>query len=475
MIADLKPYAAYKDSGLPWLGQVPAHWAICKPRHIGILLKGVGGTKEDALPEGVPCIRYGELYTTYSYFIRQPKAFIHPDRASSYTPLRYGDVLFAASGESLEEIGKSAVNLIEGPAVCGGDVIVLRPSIEVYAPFLGYALECRPSVVQKATMGRGTTVKHIYPDELKNLLFPLPPLAEQAAIVRFLDWANGRLERAIRLKRKTIALLNEQKQASIHRAVTRGLDPDAPLKDSGIPWLGETPAHWEVRKLKFEMSFRGGGTPSKGNPAFWNGSIPWVSPKDMKSDVIRDTEDHITERAVAESSTNLVPAGSLLMVVRSGILQRSIPVALCNREVALNQDMKALISKGRIDLEYFVLFVRGCEKRLLRVWTKQGATVESIEHQYLANTKVPIPPIGEQRLIVRQLAVEIEPQTNTISRLEREIALLREYRTRLVADVVTGKLDVREAAARLPDEAPLPDAADADEADLEPVDDAEDP
>ena len=164
------------------------------------------------------------------------------------------------------------------------------------------------------------------------------------------------------------------------------------------------------------------------------------------------------------------------MVVRSGILQRSIPVALCNREVALNQDMKALISKGRIDLEYFVLFVRGCEKRLLRVWTKQGATVESVEHQYLVNTKVPIPPIGEQRRIVEQLAVEIEPQTNTISRLEREIALLREYRTRLVADVVTGKLDVREAAARLPDEAPLPDAADVDvdEADLEPVDGAED-
>ena len=463
MIADLKPYAEYKESGLPWLGRVPGHWDVQKPRRIGSLLKGVGGTKEDALSAGVPCVRYGELYTTHTFFVRKPKAFIHPDRASNYTPLHYGDVLFAASGETLEEIGKSAVNLIEGTAVCGGDVIILRPTVPVHAPFLGYVMDCRPSANQKATMGRGTTVKHIYPDELKNLLFPFPPVPEQAAIVRFLDWANGRLERTIRAKRKVIALLNEQKQAIIHRAVTRGLDPSVPLKPSGIPWLGDIPQHWEVRKLKFEMSFRGGGTPSKGNPAYWNGTIPWVSPKDMKSDVIRDAEDHITERAVTESSTNLVPAGSLLMVVRSGILQRAIPVARCSREVALNQDMKALTSKGRLDLDYFVLFIRGCEKRLLRVWTKQGATVESVEHQYLANTKVPIPPHEEQQQIVERLASQTAPQTSAISRLEREIELLREYRTRLVADVVTGKLDVREAAAKLPDEAPpdtVEDAAD---------------
>ncbi|MFH7325872.1 restriction endonuclease subunit S, partial [Desulfurivibrio sp. C05AmB] len=147
-----------------------------------------------------------------------------------------------------------------------------------------------------------------------------------------------------------------------------------------------------------------------------------------------------------------VPKGSLLMVVRSGILQRKIPVARCSREVALNQDMKALTSKGLIDLDYFVQFIRGCENRLLREWTKHGATVESIEHQLLANTKVPIPPIAEQRQISKCVKMETAPLTTTISRLEREITLLREYRIRMTADVVTGKLDVREAAARLPEE-----------------------
>jgi type I restriction enzyme S subunit len=249
MIADLKPYAKYKKSGLPWLGSVPAHWEVRQARHIGRFLKGVGGTKEDAVPAGVPCVRYGELYTTYTYFIRASKAFIRAERAAGYMPIQYGDVLFAASGETIEEIGKSAVNLMQTAAVCGGDVIVLRPSIPVHAPFLGYAMDCRPATNQKATMGRGTTVKHIYPDELRSLLFPLPTLDEQAEIVRLLDWANGRLERAIRAKRKVIALLNEQKQVIIHRAVTRGLDPSVPLKASGISWLGDIPQHWEATKL----------------------------------------------------------------------------------------------------------------------------------------------------------------------------------------------------------------------------------
>jgi hypothetical protein len=105
MIADLKPYAKYKKSGLPWLGSVPAHWEVRQARHIGRFLKGVGGTKEDAVPAGVPCVRYGELYTTYTYFIRASKAFIRAERAAGYMPIQYGDVLFAASGETIERLG----------------------------------------------------------------------------------------------------------------------------------------------------------------------------------------------------------------------------------------------------------------------------------------------------------------------------------------------------------------------------------
>ena len=135
-----RPYPTYKDSGLVWLGAVPTHWEVRQLGRIGRFFKGNGGTKDDDAEHGVACIRYGDLYTRHRFFIIESRACVAPDTAAAvYTPLQFGDVLFAGSGETLGEIGKSAVNLIPGPACCGGDVIIFRPSIEVEARFLGYA------------------------------------------------------------------------------------------------------------------------------------------------------------------------------------------------------------------------------------------------------------------------------------------------------------------------------------------------
>ncbi len=263
MIEALKPYPAYTDSQEPCLGVVPTHWDVKKLRQVGRLFKGVGGTKEDAVAEGVPCVRYGDLYTTHSYFIRTSRTYLTEERAREYMPMEYGDVLFAGSGETLDDIGKSAVNLLTGPARCGGDLIMLRPTMTLHAPFLGYATDSRPSTAQKAAMGRGTTVKHIYPEQLKNLAICLPPMNEQESIVRILDHADRRIQRYIRAKQKLIALLNEQKQAIVHRAVTRGLDPNVRLKPSGVEWLGEVPEHWRVTSLKTVAEVQSGLTLGK--------------------------------------------------------------------------------------------------------------------------------------------------------------------------------------------------------------------
>jgi type I restriction enzyme S subunit len=468
MIADLKPYAEYKESGLPWLGKVPGHWAPTKLKHaFSRIIGGSTPASGNAKYWNGDVTWVTPTDVSRSKRIRRSiRQISRAGRASCSTQLVPIDSIILTTRAPVGNVSIADVELCTNQG-CKA----LIPDSKVIAPMFGFwLLSVMKAEIQ--SLSTGTTFSEVSTTRLGSTFGILPPPAEQAAIVRFLEWANGRLERAIRAKRKVIALLGEQKQAIIHRAVTRGLDPSVPLKPSGIPWLVDIPQHWEVRRLKFEMLFRGGGTPSKGNAAYWNGAIPWVSPKDMKSEVIHDAEDHITERAVAESSTNLVPAGSLLMVVRSGILQRALPVARCTREVALNQDMKALTSRGRLDLDFFVLFIRGCEAQLLREWTKQGATVESVEHQYLANTKVPLPPMQEQRLIVERMDVETEPLKTAISRLEREIELLREYRTRLVADVVTGKLDVREAALHLPDEPP-PDTVE-DDADLNPDPDTSD-
>src|SRR5262245_25959202 len=180
-------YPDYKDSGIAGLGSIPAHWEIMRLRQLGRLLKGSGGSKEDIVESGIPCVRYGDLYTTHDIFIHDARTRVTQMRAQVYTPIRYGDILFAGSGETFEEIGKSAVNLIDIPAVCGGDLIILRPTAAVHPPFMGYACDSDFSTKQKAMMGRGTTVKHIYPDELRTLVVSVPSFAEQVQIATFLD------------------------------------------------------------------------------------------------------------------------------------------------------------------------------------------------------------------------------------------------------------------------------------------------
>ena len=220
----LDPNVPLKPSGVEWLGDVPEHWNFESLGLIGSFFKGSGGTKDDEDEEGVPCVRYGDIYTQHQYFIRQARANIPEESAAKYTPIRYGDILFAGSGETIEEIGKSAVNLIDGPAYCGGDVIVFRPSIEADATFLGYAADSPTSVYQKACMGRGVTVMHIYSQELRRLLLPLPPLGEQRAIARYLDQATASIDASIGRARHEIELLGEYRTRLIADVVTGKLD-----------------------------------------------------------------------------------------------------------------------------------------------------------------------------------------------------------------------------------------------------------
>jgi type I restriction enzyme S subunit len=184
MMGGLKPYPRMKHSGVAWLGEVPEHWEVSSIARIGRLFKGNGGSKEDEVAEGVPCVRYGDLYTRHEFFITSTKACVSTDRAPAYTVIRPGDVLFAASGETIEDIGRSAVNLLDVPACCGGDVLLLRPSVPANPGFLGYAADASPARRQKATMGRGFTVVHIYASQLKRLTLALPPLAESLALRR---------------------------------------------------------------------------------------------------------------------------------------------------------------------------------------------------------------------------------------------------------------------------------------------------
>jgi type I restriction enzyme S subunit len=213
-------------------------------------------------------------------------------------------------------------------------------------------------------------------------------------------------------------------------------------RDSGVEWLGDVPEHWCLRKLKTIASFAGGGTPNRDNLAFWNGGIPWVSPKDMKAEGIYDTEEHITIEALESSAANIRRAGEVLLVVRSGILRHTIPVAINFVSVALNQDMKALAFQSDKCLpDFFLRWVQGLNKELLLVWGKQGATVESIEHTFLAETQIPLPPLEEQSAIAAFLDRETAKIDALVEEQRRLIELLKEKRQALISHTVTKGLD----------------------------------
>jgi len=216
----------------------------------------------------------------------------------------------------------------------------------------------------------------------------------------------------------------------------------AEYKDSGVKWLGKVPAHWESLKVKAFTQFCGGGTPSRDNLAFWNGDIPWVSPKDMKFERIKGAEEYITDEGLSSSSSSLVDSGRLLMVVRSGILKHTIPVAINDVPVALNQDMKALRFKEQLATsEFFLRWVQGLNDALLLAWAKQGATVESIEHNYLAETLVPLPPLSEQSVIATFLDRETGKIDALIAEQEKLLTLLAEKRQATISYAVTRGLN----------------------------------
>ncbi len=272
----------------------------------------------------------------------------------------------------------------------------------------------------------------------------LPPPEEQAAIVRFLDHENRRIDRAIRAKKKLIALLNEQKQAIIHQAVTRGLDPSVPLKPSGIPWLGDIPQHWEVRRLKLVTSLqRGYDLPADQRTP---GPYPVVS-----SGGIIGT--HFELRAKAPGVVlGRYGSTSAIFYIESDYWPH-------------NTSLFVTSFHGNLPKWCFYLL-----KSIPKDIYSGKSAVPGIDRKDLFDIAVPLPPVEEQRPIVQGLEDLIAGVNKTIERVFREIDLLREYRTRLTADVVTGKLDVRQSALHLPSEVvdpePIPDSE--DEPDLDP-------
>lgn len=431
----LKPYPEYQDSGVPWLGKIPVHWELHRGKNLFKKMERPVRPSDEV----VTCFRDGVVTLRKN---RRTQGFTESLKEIGYQGIRKGDLIIHQMDAFAGAVG---VSDSDGKGTPVYSVCLPKKDLNTYY----YAFLVREmsrieyiTSLAKGIRERSTDFRF---DAFSSLILPVPSSMEQINITRFLRLKTAQINKFIKNKHAFIFLLKEQKQNIINRAVTRGLDPNVKLKPSGVEWIGDIPEHWDVIKFKNSGTFLSGGTPSKSIAAYWKGNIPWVSPKDMKSKYIFETIEHINEDAVLQSATALVEAGTLLMVVRSGILRRMIPVGIAKKKVAFNQDIKAIkVKTHSFESEFLFLLIEGCQKKLLEKWKKVGATVESIEHQFMANTYLPHPPLDEQKGIVEALKKATELIDQTLLHTEREIELMTEYRNRLISDVVTGKVDVRD-------------------------------
>ena len=438
-------YDSYKDSGFEWLGEVPSGWDVERLKIGATVLSSNVDKKtiEGELP--VRLCNYTDVYyhDKITAEINFMEASAKPEEIIKFT-LCNGDVVITKDSETPDDIGVPTLisEDIEN-LICGYHLAILRGGIdEIFGPYLFYAINSELSSSQFAVMANGVTRFGLSYDAIKNVLVLKPPMPEQKAIATFLDEKTAAIDDLIAKKEKLLELLAEKRTALITQAVSKGLDPTAPMKPSGIDWIGDVPKGWKIKRLRFLAKLFGGSTPSTKEHRYWEGEIPWVSPKDMKQKYIRDTQDHLTKEGLKDCTSGLVPVGTAMIVVRSGILQHTVPISINLVPVALNQDMKAFSLVDEFITDYFYWYVEGFKNSLIDIWCKPGTTVESIEMDYLKDSFVPLPSISQQEQIVKHLETEVGSISEISGKVSDVVAKLKEYRTALITNAVTGKIKV---------------------------------
>ncbi len=472
MIADLRPYPEYKDSGSRWLAEVPSHWEVRRTKTILREVDRRSSTGSEPLLS-----------------LRMQSGLVdhHALGGKLIPPLALVGYKRVLPGEIVMNRMRAAAGLFAAATSEGlvsPDYALFRPTWQLsvaYAVQL-FRTPAMTAVFRLESRGLGTGESgflRLYSDRFGMLPVPFPPLEEQAGIVRFLDWANGRLERAIRAKRKVIALLHEQKQAIIHRAVTGQIDvrtgkpypaykpslpAEASAKAGGIPWLGEIPKHLELWRISRFARVGNGSTPSRAKPAYWNGgTYPWPSSPQVNRGFINSADQFVTRTALRECHLPKVPAGSVLVAITGQGKTRGMSAVL-GMEATINQHIAFITPRVPVASPEFIHLALSAAYLQLRASSEDsGSTKGAITCEELKRFKIAIPPTPEQEALLRHVQTETHTLNTAMTRLEREIELLREYRTRLVADVVTGKLDVRSVAAHLPAEPVAPESAPAPE------------
>lgn len=451
MIDGLKPYPAYKNSGVPWLPQIPSTWEM---RRNGRLF---GVRKETGFPD-LPILEVSlRTGVRVRDFDGSQRKQMMSDRGK-YQRACKGDIAYNMMRMWQGAVGVAPVDGLISPAY-----VVAQPYPETEADYYAHVFRTADYMREVDNYSRGIVKdrNRLYWDGFKRIPSPFPPPDEQRAIVRFLDHADRLIRRYIRAKMKLIALLNEQKQAIIHQAVTRGHDPNVRLKPSDIEWLGDVPEHWELCRLRNVVS--GVTSGSRGWSSFAADEGPLfiriANLRRVSLDLRFDDVVRLRLPDTAEMDRTRIAPGDLLVSITAYIGSFAVAPSDLGEAYVSQHVARCPLRDDRHNphwLGYVLLSEVGQTHGRLSLYggTKDGLSLDDVK-----NYPILLPPRAEQDAIVEHLNRSLTSTEEAIGAAEREIALIREYYIRLIADIVTGKLDVRDAAARLPEATEGPDAA----------------
>lgn len=436
-VAFYKKYAAYpeyKDSGIEWLGNIPSTWKLSK---IAWHFRAEKGKSGQLLTKEYCGLNHGE-YPVYSGQTENNGVMGNIDSFEFDTGAE--GVLFSTT------VGAKAMTLshLRGKFSLSQNCMIIASRNYAFVTRFAY-YHFQPLFAYE----RGLIPEHMQAsfriEDLYSYLIATPSEEEQRTIAAFLDYETARIDQLIAKQQQLIELLKEKRQAVISHTVTKGLNPNAPMKDSGVEWLGQVPEHWSISQPRYLCHFVGGGTPSKENPFFWDGDIPWVSPKDMKQDFISDSIYKISEHAISESSVKLIPSDAVLMVVRGMILAHSVPVALTTVPVTINQDMKAMIVDSRkLNGEYWLRLLQGIKNILLDLTESSAHGTKCLRSEDFDKLSIPIPPLEEQTHIIEYTNFTLARIDKLLLKATNLIGFAKERRTALISAAVTGKIDLRD-------------------------------
>lgn len=434
-------YLEHQATKYPWIGDLPKSWCVRRLKEVGRLFGGAGFPHE-----------YQNMQDEELYFYK------------------VGDLRLSENGRTLlaspHTVSKDTAQVLRATIVPKGAIVYAKigaalllnrrrmttASCCIDNNMTAYVVDAEKVIPEWAFYWLSTIDfgEHVNPGAVPSLSeayqsilpLPVPPLEEQIAIARFLDHKTAQIDALIAKKQSLLDKLAEQRGSLISQAVTKGLNDAVPMKKSDVAWLGEIPRHWETKRLRFLMTMSGGLTPRTSEPRYWGGDIPWVSPKDMKSERLSSSIDTLTEDALNETTLRLYPPGKVLIVVRGMILAHTFPVAVNEVPVTVNQDMKVL--ETTMNPEYLAVLLRGIQSLVLSIVEESAHGTKVLRTDLLKDMVLPVPPRVEQDEIVSEVARISSRIDKMVSTVTAVITKLQEYRSALITNAVTGKIDVRD-------------------------------